>query len=214
MAGRDVPAGHVLATGVGLDPATAWLAALIDAGFLAEVGWDRAGRVLSVPSQHPLLGWTACVTPGCVGQVYDHDQQVCGACRAGAQPRVGGASVTGPGPAAAVRGGQSCAVAACDRPRGTRRYCRAHYERLLDHRRANPGFDEAAWARREPSVEEPGQVSLHEIPALLVVQVLYGLQQRTRDGARTRVTVLRQLGWQLRAEQPREPGRGRGGLEA
>jgi hypothetical protein len=78
-----------------------------------------------------------------------------------------------------------CAVAACERLRGTRRYCRAHYERLLGRRREDPAFDEARWCRLEPAVETAEQVSLHGIPVPALVRVLYGLQQRTRDGAKT-----------------------------
>ena len=100
-------AGHVLTAEASLDPATARLAALIDPVFLAEVGWDRATRVLSVPSQHPLLGWTACATPGCVSGAYGRDQ-LCGVCRAGGR-RPAIEPVTGPwvgpgAPGAVVRG--------------------------------------------------------------------------------------------------------------
>ena len=51
--------GHVLA-GVELDGPAQRLAALLDPAFLAEAGWDPAGRVLSLPAGHRLLGRTVC----------------------------------------------------------------------------------------------------------------------------------------------------------
>jgi len=200
VADRDARAEHVLAAEAGLDPATARLAALLDPVFLAEAGWDRATRVLSLPAEHPLLGWAACATPGCVSGAYGRDR-LCGVCRAGG-PGPAIEAATEPGALAPARRGQVCAVVACDRPRGTRRYCRAHYERLLGRRRADPAFDEARWCRSEPSVERAGQVSLHAVPVPVVVRVLYGLQQRTRDGAKTGVAELRQAAVELRALQP------------
>jgi len=200
VADRDAQAGHVLASDVVLDPVTERLAALIDPAFLAEVGWDQSGWVLSLPSQHPLLGWTACATPGCASGAYGREQ-LCGVCRAGGRRPVI-EPVMGSGGPAPARRGQLCAVAACDRSRGTRRYCRAHYERLLGRRRTDPAFDEARWCRLEPALERAGQVSLHAVPAPAVVRVLYGLQQRTRDGAKTGVAELRQVAVELRALQP------------
>ena len=200
-AGAAVGAGasHVLGTAAAIEPASARLAALIDPGFLAEAGWDPASRVLSLPAGHPLLGWRVCPTPGCTNQVYDRDR-MCGRCRVGAG-RPGDHEIVAVGVAPARRG-EPCGVAACGRDRGNRRYCRAHDERLRDQRRRDPGFDERSWRRIEPAVEGAGQVSLHGIPALVVVQVLYGLQQRTRDGAITDAARLRQIAGQLRRSQP------------
>ena len=72
----------------------------------------------------------------------------------------------------------------------------------MDQRRRDPGFDERRWRRLEPAIENSGQVSLHGIPGPVVVQVLYGLQQRTREGSKTGVSTLRQVGWELRLMQP------------
>lgn len=103
-------------------------------------------------------------------------------------------------------------VRACGCERGTRRYCRAHYQRLLDRRRDDPGFDERRWHRIEPAIEQPGQVSLHGIPVLVSVRLRYGLQRRTRDGAITDAARLRQIAGELRRRQPvsREQVDGRG----
>src|ERR1019366_2092139 len=56
--------GHVLA-GVGLDGPAQRLAALLDPSFLSEAGWDPAGRVLSLPAGHRLLGRAVCRAGGC-----------------------------------------------------------------------------------------------------------------------------------------------------
>lgn len=191
---------HVLGPELALEPETARLAALIDPAFLAEAGWHAASRVLSLPSEHALLGWRICPTPGCANQLYTREG-VCGACRV-----EGGKSGTGKiatEDCVPVRScGEVCGVEACGRDRGTRRYCRPHYQRLLDRRRDDPSFDESRWRRIEPAIEEPGQVSLHGIPAVVIVQVLYGLQRRTRDGAITDAARLRQIAGELRRRQP------------
>ncbi|HEY5151094.1 MAG TPA: tyrosine-type recombinase/integrase [Mycobacterium sp.] len=192
--GVAVDARHVLGVGGVVDRSTARLAALIDPGFLAGAGWDTASRVLSVPPGHPLLGWSVCQTARCTNQVYG-GHRTCGACRAGQdEPLADDTGVAEPA--------QRCQVEACPRDRRNRRYCRAHYERLLDQRRRDPGFDERRWRRLEPAIENSGQVSLHGIPGPVVVQVLYGLQQRTREGTKTGVATLRQVGWELRRLQP------------
>lgn len=197
-AGMD--GSHVLGPGVALEPRTARLAALIDPAFLAEAGWHAASRVLSLPCEHALLGWRMCPTPGCANQVYTREG-VCGACRV--DDGKSGTGKIATGDRVPVRScGEVCGVDACRRDRGTRRYCRPHYQRLLDRRRDDPGFDERWWRRIEPGIEEPGQVSLHGIPALVTVQVLYGLQRRTRDGAITDAARLRQLAGELRRRQP------------
>ncbi len=191
-------ASYVLGCGDDVEPRSVRLAALIDPAFLAEAGWDRASRVLSLPSEHPLLGWRGCQRPGCASQVYGRDA-TCGRCRIEDAEPGADALVTGVAPA---RPRQPCLVEACARDRGNRRYCRAHDERLRDRRRADPGFDECRWRRTEPATEAAGQVSLHGVPGLVVVQILYGLQQRTRDGAITDAARLRQIAGQLRAHQP------------
>jgi integrase len=191
------PAAH------GAGAVIARLAALTDAVFLAEAGWDPGARVLSLPSGRPLLGWRACPVPGCANLLYGRDRE-CGACR-----RAGAGDLAVPArddlprghrdemrlvPAAADR---LCQVAACGREQYARRYCRAHYRRLLGLR-PGPSFDEAAWRASEPAIEGAGQVSLHGVNPRAVAEVLYGLQQRTRGGAATSPAQLRQVAWELR----------------
>ncbi len=180
--------------------AAARLAALTDPAFLAEAGWDPAARVLSLPSAHPLLGWRACPSPGCGSPFYGRGRE-CGSCRRGGgaaadrTPPPGnadGARLVPVTPASAL-----CQVEACGRERGSRRYCRAHYGRARELR-AGPSFDEAAWQATEPTLEGPGQVSLHGLSPLAAAEILYGLQQRTRSGTATDPGRLRQIAWELR----------------
>ena len=94
-------------------------------------------------------------------------------------------------------------MAACPRDRcgGRVAYCEPHQIRWTRDRRADPGLDEARWRRTTSPVVVTGQVSLAGMPPLITAQVLYGLQQRTRSGAHTRVQVLRLVVEDLRHAQ-------------
>ena len=207
------------------------LAVLVDPRFLAECGWDPAGQVLAPPPDHPQLGWTppvgparaaasvtSCVVPGCSRPPGSH-----GLCRAHrSRQMLRGVSVgefaADPARRALARFGP-CLVAACPRDRSGGRvaYCEPHQSRWTRDRRADPGRDEARWRRTTSPVVVTGQVSLAGMPPLITAQVLYGLQQRTRSGAHTRVQMLRlvvedlrQRAGRLRARRrPRHPGPGR-----
>jgi len=86
-----------------------------------------------------------------------------------------------------------CQVTACPRDRrgGLVAYCEPHQDRWVGERRADPGLDEARWRLTTSPSVITGQVSLAGMPPLITVQVLYGLSQRTRAGAHTRLEVLR-----------------------
>ena len=154
--------------------------------------------MLSLPPAHPLLGWRACPSPGCGNALYGRDRQ-CGSCRrsgaAGDSAPPGDAD--GPRLVPVTPAAGLCQVAACGRERGSRRYCRAHCERVRELR-AGPSFDEAAWQAAEPALEGPGQVSLHRLSPRAAAEILYGLQQRTRSGTATGPGRLRQIAWELR----------------
>lgn len=98
-----------------------------------------------------------------------------------------------------------CAVAACPRQRRhlDGRYCEAHQQRLRQARGpAGDAFDEQRWRATEPAVGRGGQVSLRGLPALVIVELLFGLQQRCRlDGVKTKEADLRAWCNQLRARQ-------------
>ena len=78
-AGRAARYGHVLA-GVELDGPAQRLAALLDPSFLAEAGWDPAGRVLSLPAGHRLLGRAVCRAGGCATTEHAGLGGVCHRC--------------------------------------------------------------------------------------------------------------------------------------
>ena len=208
-------ASHVFGDIGVLDEQAVRLAVLVDPRFLAECGWDRTGQVLAPPPNHPQLGWTppvgparaaasvaSCVVPGCARPPGSH-----GLCRAHrSRQMLRGVSVdefaADPARRALDRFGP-CLVAACPRDRqgGRMAYCEPHQSRWTRDRRADPGVDEARWRRTISPVVVTGKVSLAGMPPLITAQVLYGLQQRTRSGAHTRVQMLRMVVEDLRHAQ-------------
>ena len=95
-----------------------------------------------------------------------------------------------------------CLVSACTRAAdGAVGYCNTHYQRWRVAQRGNAGVDERWWQATEPGVAEPGQVNLRALPALVVVEVLAGLQTRLRGGLRLTDVVLRAVGDTLRRQQ-------------
>ena len=85
-----------------------------------------------------------------------------------------------------------CAVAACTRAADSARgYCNTHYQRWRVAAKADHDLDAGQWRQAEPAVAEGGQVSLHGLPPLVVVQVLFGIWQRARGGAKITDTDLR-----------------------
>jgi len=85
-----------------------------------------------------------------------------------------------------------CAVTSCSRP-GSRSlgYCPGHYVRWHQARSAAPGLDRRAWERAESPVARAGQVSLRGLPALVTVQVLFGLWRRTEGDVKTTDAAVR-----------------------
>jgi integrase len=85
-----------------------------------------------------------------------------------------------------------CAVAACTRAADSARgYCNTHYQRWRVAARTGHDLDAGQWRQAEPAVAEDGQVSLHGLPPLVVVQVLSGACRRARGGAKITGTDLR-----------------------
>jgi integrase len=96
----------------------------------------------------------------------------------------------------------ACQVAACTRPAdGASGYCNTHYQRWRTAQQAAPELDRRWWQGRESGVAEPGQVNLRAMPALVVIEVLFGVQQRVRGGAKVTDVDLRVLCDALRREQ-------------
>ncbi len=95
-----------------------------------------------------------------------------------------------------------CQVSACLRTAdGAVGYCNTHYQRWRSAQRTDPELDQRWWQVRESGVAEPGQVNLRALPALVVVEVLVGMQQRVRGGAKITDVDLRVLCDALRRQQ-------------
>jgi integrase len=252
-------AGHVFAAAAGIDRHATRIAALIDPGFLTEVGWDPTLLVLAPPPGHRLLGRPVCRAEGC-STTAPNRARICTGCRRRlAEHGLGDDEVASlpvreqplRGPGACVVDGCArewvssrvqlcrshgelrhrlgitvaqlsahrlarplpgcgpCAVAACPRQRRHRDgvYCEAHQLRLREVRRRDPGVDEHRWRASEPAVGRGGEVSLRGLPALVIAQVLFGLQQRCRldavktNAVKTKEAELRAFCNELRRQQ-------------
>ncbi len=247
-------ATHVFAAAERVDRHATRIAALIDPGFLTEVGWDPDRLLLAPPPGHrllvrpvcraagcsataptrartctgcrrrlaehglgddeiaslpareqPLRAPDACVVEGCAREWSSSRTQLCRS-HAELQHRLGitVAQLRAHPLARPLPGCGPCAVAACPRQRRHHdgAYCEAHQQRLCEVRRRDPGVDEQRWRVTEPAVGRGGQVSLRGLPALVISQVLFGLQQRCRlDAVQTKEAELRTFGNELRRQQ-------------
>ena len=178
---RTAPAVVLGAGSVIAEPAVVRLAALLDPGFLAGAGWDPVTWVLAPPAGHRFIRWD------------------CG--RPGAQSGPAGREAPLP-----VLGGGKCAVLACLRAwrAGHHRqetYCAVHAGRWQAARRADPALDERGWNRTAEPLPVTGQVNLRGLAPLVVVEVLYGLQQRAGAECTSYCRFLRRLVRELRQAQ-------------
>ncbi len=96
-----------------------------------------------------------------------------------------------------------CLVAACTRDSRSSKgnYCYAHEQRFRAAKLADPDMDEQYWRATVSAASEPGRVSLRGLAPLVVVQVLFGLQQRTRAGRKTNDDQIRLICNALRRQQ-------------
>ncbi len=195
------------------------LAAGLDPGFLAEIGWDPAAQVIAPHPGHPRLRDTSpwayatapaeaasgCQVAGCARQVSAPGRALCREHRR--RQRVTGdlplAQFLTLPQASALPPAGPCQVMACSRDSTSRtRYCEAHQCQLrIARRQGGGGFDEERWRAQASPVPVSGQVSLRGLPARLAAEVLYGLRRRTRDGVTTRLHVLRAVVEDLRRSQ-------------
>ncbi|MGH3604113.1 MAG: tyrosine-type recombinase/integrase, partial [Pseudonocardiaceae bacterium] len=122
---------HVFAPTHELDLPAARLAAVIDSGFLAEVGWDPVSLTLSPPPGHLLLIRVVCRVEGCLSTATGRGR-VCLPCRRRlAEHGLGEQDIDRlPAPQTAVRGPGGCVVAGCARDWISSRQglCRRHAE--------------------------------------------------------------------------------------
>ena len=169
----------------------------------AGLGLEDAG-LLPPPRRHRWLdpGAGACTVAGCPRPWVKSSRPLCPEHLAQQEflgigdPAVFAAS---PGVTALPSHG-TCAVAACPRqlPSAGSSYCDAHLQRL---RRAGEQPDEAAWRLTEPPVPRSGQVSLAGMAPAVVTEILFGLQQRTRQGVKTHDAILRAVCDDARSQQ-------------
>ena len=61
--------------------------------------------------------------------------------------------------------------------------------------------DETVWRLTEPPVSRAGQVSLAGLDPTVAVEILFGLQQRTRQGVKTNTSILRAICNDARSQQ-------------
>jgi integrase len=95
-----------------------------------------------------------------------------------------------------------CLVEACTRrSESGPGYCPTHYQRWRKALAAEPGTDERLWQLTCSAVSQGGHVSLRGLAPLVVVEVLFGVQQRVRDGAKITDVNLRAVCDTLRREQ-------------
>lgn len=87
-----------------------------------------------------------------------------------------------------------CQVWVCARQaHGRRGLCRAHDVRWSEQQRQGKVADFDGWCRSSTPVTEAHEVALRGLPPLLQLQVLYGVQERSRMGTRTELFILRRL---------------------
>jgi len=175
---------------------------------LTRVGMT-AEQVISAPELPPLPARPAgCAVPGCLRMsTGGRPRQQTGLCQAHSRRfrRRRGMSMTRfladptvrPLPALGP-----CSVASCARRAESEHgYCPTHYVRWRNTVTADPGIDPRHWQQTQPAVSEGGQVSLRGLPPLVVVEVLFGAQQRIRGGAKLTDVNLRAVCDTLRREQ-------------
>jgi integrase len=163
---------------------------------LGEHGLD-VDQIESLPARARERGPGACRVDGCLREWeatrtglcrshLDQQQQLgIGVEEFCAHPRTGPLAPCDP-----------CAVAACTRQRRHRDglYCAAHQIRLRNAKEHDPGLVEGHWQLTEPAIGRGGEVSLRGLPARVVAEVLFGLQQRCRlDATMTDDAMLRAL---------------------
>jgi len=95
-----------------------------------------------------------------------------------------------------------CNVASCSRRAESEHgYCPTHYVRWRNTVTTDPDVDERQWRLTCPAVSEGGQISLRGLPPRVVVEVLFGIQQRTRGEAKATDVSLRAVCDALRRQQ-------------
>lgn len=95
-----------------------------------------------------------------------------------------------------------CSVAACvRRAESEHGMYPTRYVRWRSAISRDPAVDQRRWCLTASAVAEGGYVSLRGLPDLVVVETLFGLQQRIRGGAKVNEVNLRAVADTLRLQQ-------------
>jgi integrase len=88
-----------------------------------------------------------------------------------------------------------CLVTACTRDRTGQSsyYCDTHAGKWRQLRRDGVDIDELLWRRTESAIPEDNNVSMRGLPRLVVAEMIYGLQERTKRGTKTLYHRVRAL---------------------
>ncbi|MGW5748514.1 tyrosine-type recombinase/integrase [Amycolatopsis sp. NPDC003861] len=87
-----------------------------------------------------------------------------------------------------------CSVAACTRDRpGNGPHCKAHQHRAAAQARQDPRFDPELWSLTASAIPEVGKASLRGLPARVIAEVLYGIQERARTLSKVHYYDVRAL---------------------
>ncbi|MFB7236754.1 tyrosine-type recombinase/integrase [Streptomyces sp. NPDC056269] len=235
------------------DAITQQLAESVEESFTKLISWDEDLRMISMPRDHPMLGWRqcrvaacekaaggrqglcaacllrfrdqslpmeeylkdatpsgravgslACQVPGCDRQWRSRQYPLCW--RHDREQQVKGLSVEEYLAHPDIQSFPSfgvCSVAACMRSREgwATQYCIAHRNQLRAARAKAPDLDEGLWQRIAAPVAENADINLRAVPELVVWQILYGLQERTKMDIKTKYGDLRGVINTARAHQ-------------
>lgn len=172
---------------------------------LAENGLGEDEVAALSPRPQPIRGPDTCVIDGCAREWISSADMLCrGHDDLRRELGITVAQLLTHPQARPLPACDPCVVAACVRqrrhPDGL--YCEAHQQRLRTLKDRDPALDEQRWRLLEPPVGRGGQISLRGLPALVIVEVLFGLQQRCRrDGVKTKEAALRLFCNELRHQQ-------------
>jgi len=87
-----------------------------------------------------------------------------------------------------------CRVPSCiRRAKGHRGLCHPHAQRWRSHRSRHPDAELLAWCDRQHPISEGHAIVLRGLPELLRTELLYGLQERSRQGLKTKPWAVRAL---------------------
>ncbi|WP_432003692.1 tyrosine-type recombinase/integrase [Streptomyces sioyaensis] len=163
--------------------------------------WHRTGQppmedFLKTPKTFErMVGFDRCTVSGCERSWKSERKQLCLAhevqqrlLKASLEDFLTRPDVTG------HAGLGPCQVASCDRDRAGRgAYCISHYNRWRKARLRQTDVDEHHWRRTAPAIAADNKVSLRGLPLRVAAEFVFGLQQRSAAGRKTKFNTVRPL---------------------